>query len=98
MDIAEAKILWNDNGPVRVVSMNDEEGPEERALTNSFGACNIEWAEGTELDRIKMLFSLYVHLTRECGLPAADVHAAFMEIDQYAELVAYQANDVPVID
>lgn len=85
MKIKNAKILWNTNGPVKVVDIRTEETPKDKALDASSGATDIEWVNASDKERLVQLLSLFVRLTVIYKIPGSKVNAAFWDIDEYRD-------------
>ena len=91
--LIDAMILWDkqhldsDRGPaVKVVNHTTQEQVQcYRYLTSSVGCCYRNWATVTDLERAACVLSLFNQIVIKDGIPADQVHAAFMEIDEYAE-------------
>ncbi len=89
MEIANAKILWNEHGPIRVVSQDAKETAADMALMNSYGACNAEWNETDDNGRMLLLLRLFVQITISYGVSPDEVHKAFLSIDEYNNMFSY---------
>lgn len=85
--LAEAQIIWNihqrearaDDPLVKVV----RRGHDDPRYMASWGACNMEFNEASDEQRLSMLFAKFVALTIVYTTPPQAVHEAFMCIPEY---------------
>jgi hypothetical protein len=92
MKLRETMICWNS------ASLRDQHdewvrpGPHpdktgwSKAFAGSDGACMIQdWREYSDDERLLRLFVLFTTLVVRDGVPADEVHRAFLAIDEYRE-------------
>jgi len=84
--LAEAQVLWDyigpdpeDNRVVRVTGPGDRIFPE---YTSSWGACNLDFQEASDEQRLLMLFQNFRDLALE-GIDPQEIHGAFQVIPEY---------------
>jgi hypothetical protein len=93
MKLIETMILWNSKGRhkfaelpiVKAVVHCGDEAQKYDYLRKSLGACMGGWKSSTPLARATHILSLFHQMIIRDNISPADVHNAFMEIDEYRE-------------
>lgn len=81
MKAKDAMILWDSKRvpSVKVVAL----GRDDPRYTYSGGAAYTAWRTASGKELAQWMLGDFMRLTVECGLPAKEVHGAFMSIDEY---------------
>jgi hypothetical protein len=84
--LAEAHVLWeydggqpDDHPAVRVVGPGD---PPYLRYICSWGACNLDFQQADDHQKLIMLFQQFRDMTLD-GINPQDIHAAFQQIPEY---------------
>lgn len=97
--LANAQIVWTlaegEDGPaLRVVG-----GPEkdDDRYLSSWGACNSDFNEASDAEKLRMLLAESVNLTLNENIPPRVVHEALMAIPEYRTAMV-EASVIPPTD
>ncbi|MDB5733203.1 MAG: hypothetical protein JWQ03_3098 [Variovorax sp.] len=87
--LAETQIIWRPSEPgmasLKVMRLGR---PDDRRYDCSWGACNGDFAEADDGEKLRMLLLQFIHLTVADDIPASEVHDALMDIPEYRAALA----------
>ena len=87
MQLLDVVIAWNPNGTAKVGPHLDP-GRWSKNFQVTDGADNTRWARFDENQRQKALFIVFHTMVVRDGVDVQVAHRAFMEIDEYRDLIA----------
>ncbi len=87
MQLIDVMIAWNPNGDAKVGQHPDTVGWTKQFQMTA-GACYSNWRTFTEDQRQKILFVEFHAMVVRDGVDPQVAHRAFMEIQEYRELIA----------
>lgn len=88
--LAEAQVIWDSARPptlqpaVKVIRLGEQ---DDREYFASWGACNLEFREADDRQRLEMLFKKFHELTVGYRLDPQEVHSAFLDIPEYRSAI-----------